>query len=477
MIKQTIILYIVMLALSAESMTSQQKEISLTFSQALQILQNENKSIKIAGREAVLARNERQRINSFWFPKITATGAYIHMTNEIEVKESLSQFTDPAVDFIHSILPYEELLTNILNEIGKSSFSVPLLPRNMTSVDAIVTLPLFTGGKRIYAGKIGKQMEEAAQINKEKIYAEQQVLLVETYYGLCLGQEILEVKKETYEALDLHYRNALKLEANGMLTKAERLFFQVNRDEAKRELEIARKDLEVMQKTFKTIVKIDTDQHIKPTSNLFINPTLPHITYYKELVSVKNYQVNQLYIHTNMQRQQLKIARSAYLPNIELFGKQTLYANGIPRNLSPRTMIGVGFVWNIFDGLDREKNIRQAKITQQILDIQKEKITEDINLAVDKFYNQTQTAIDNVEALKTTIEMSRELVRTRRKAYTEGMATAAEVVDAELLLSKVRLTTLFAYYQFDTGLINLLAISGVPETFYQYSQSKQYGQK
>lgn len=168
-------------------------------------------------------------------------------------------------------------------------------------------------------------------------------------------------------------------------------------------------------------------------------------------------------------KNQLKIAQSAYLPDIELFGKQTLYANGIPKNFSPRTMVGIGFIWNIFDGLDREKRIRQAKINSHILTTEKKKVKDDILLAVDRFYNQTQTALDNVEALKTTIEMSRELVRSRRKAYSEGMATSAEVIDAELMLSKMRLATLLAYFQFDTGLINLLSVSGVPDTFYQYS--------
>ena len=167
------------------------------------------------------------------------------MVSDIEVKESLSQFTNPTTDFIHSIDPNEQFISSILNNLGKSSFSVPILPQNMTSVDAIVTMPVFTGGKRIYAGKIGKLMVDIAEINKEKISADQQILLVEAYYGLRLGQRIVEVKQETYDALEHHYQNALKLEANGMINKAERLFFQVNRDEAKRELEIAVKDFPI----------------------------------------------------------------------------------------------------------------------------------------------------------------------------------------------------------------------------------------
>ena len=50
-----------------------------------------------------------------------------------------------------------------------------------------------------------------------------------------------------------------------------------------------------------------------------------------------------------------------------------------------------------------------------------------------------------------TIEMSRELVRVRKKSFQEGMATSTEVVDAEVMLAKVKTAFLLAYYQYDVA--------------------------
>lgn len=466
-----VIITCISLFLSVASLSAQERQRQISFEEAYQLMNRDNKTLKIANKEMEWAKNEQQRLNSFWYPQVMATGAYMHMVNDIEVKEPLSQFTNPTTDFIHSIDPSEQFISSILNNLGKSSFSVPILPQNMTSIDAIVSMPVFTGGKRIYAGKIGKLMVDIAEINKEKISADQQILLVEAYYGLRLGQRIVEVKQETYNALEHHYQNALRLEANGMINKAERLFFQVNRDEAKRELEIAVKDLEIVKNTFKTLTKIESEDNILTTTPMFINESMPEIIYFKNLILEKNHLVNGLTTQQYIQKNEVKIAKSAYLPNIELFGKQTLYSNGIPKNIAPRTMVGVGFSWNIFDGLGREKRIKQAKIKSVILETEKEKIVDDITLTVDKFYNQTQSALVNVSALKTTMEMSMELVRSRQRAFIEGMASSSEVIDAELILSKVRIATLMAYYQFDSGLINLLAVCGIPETFHQYSLS------
>ena len=138
--------------------------------------------------------------------------------------------------------------------------------------------------KESTAGKIGKAMISIAEVNKEQVSANMQILLVENYYGLRLGQRIVDVREETYKSLQKHFQDALKLEANGMINKAERLFVQVNMDEAKRELESAKKELNVAQNALKTLIKIDSDTNILPVSSLFINDTLPSVLYFKSLI-------------------------------------------------------------------------------------------------------------------------------------------------------------------------------------------------
>ena len=399
------------------------------------------------------------------------------MSNNIEVRQPLSDYTNPAKDYIQSIYPGEQLVTSVLDKIGSQNLIVPLAPQNLATIDANLTLPLYTGGKRIYAGNISKQMISAAKVNKEQIDAGVQILLVENYFGLRLGNRIVDVKEKAYESLSMHYQNALKLEENGMINKAERLFVQVNLDEAKRELEAARKDLNMTQKSFKVLIKMETEDNISPISSLFINDSIPSLSYFKGLIEDNSYASKQMKIQKDIAKNQLKIANAAYIPEIALIGKQTFFAHGIESNLLPRTFIGAGFTWNIFDGLNREKKIKQARVTQQILDIENEKVLDDNELAVDKLYNQIQNALDNIATLNTTIEMSKELLRIRKVAFKEGMATSTEVVDAEVMLSKVEIASLMAYYEYDVALINLLSVCGIPQSFDQYcnnGKTEQY---
>ncbi|MBC5631198.1 TolC family protein [Parabacteroides hominis] len=448
--------------------SAQTEPMDLSLEQSLTLLQSENRSLKIAGKEVELAKNEHQKLNAFWYPTISAAGAYVHMSNPVEVRQSLNQFTDPAKEYVHSILPNDQFISSLLDKIGQNTLTLPLISQNVTSIDANLTWPIFTGGKRIYASKIGKKLVSVAEVNREQVSANQQALLIESYFGLRLGQRVVEVKAETYNSLKTHYDQALKLEQQGMINRAERLVAQVSMEEAKRELESARKDLEVASQALKSMINIGEEQEIRTTTSLFINESIPSANYFKEMIPFNNYLVNQLKLQENIAGDQLKIGRTGYLPNIALIGKQTLYADGLDKYLMPRTMIGVGFTWNIFDGLDREKRIRQARLTSQSLAIGKEKAVTDLQVGVDKFYSQMQNAMDNVKALNTTLEMSNELVRIREKSFKEGMATSSDVVDAQVVLSKVKTAFLLAYYQYDVALANLLSICGIPEAFHQY---------
>ena len=219
----------------------------LSFEESLHLLNQGNQSLKIVDKGIEIAKAERDKLNAFWYPTLQSTGAFVHMSEKIEVKQPLSQFTDPAKDFVHSIIPDDQIISAILDKIGANTLVFPLTPRNLTTVDLSAEWVLFSGGKRFRATNIGRTMVDLARENRAQTAASQQNLLAESYYGLRLAQQVVAVREETYKGLQKHYENALKLEAAGMIDKAGRLFAQVNMDEAKRALEAARKEETVVQ--------------------------------------------------------------------------------------------------------------------------------------------------------------------------------------------------------------------------------------
>ena len=464
---QTRIKFLILLCFPL-SLQAQSEKYTLTLQEAAKVLTSQNPTLKMSDKAVSIMRGERQKLNAFWYPMLNASGMVVHLSNNVEVKQPLDTYTEPAKEFVQSILPGDKLITSILNQVGSYTLSVPILQQNLTTIDANLSWPVFTGGKRMYASRIGNRMVDLAEVGKVETHALLQTELVQTYYALQLANKVQEVREQTYRSLQQHYDHALKLEANGLITKAERLFAEVNRQEVKREWEVAKKEREVAHQALCSLLNMPEDStDILPVSPLFITGELPDSLYFKNLIPSTNYTISKLRLEESIAENRLRISQSAYLPTIALLGKQTLYAHNLPRNLMPRTLIGIGFTWNLFDGLNREADVRVSRLAKETLALEKEKAKNTLNVMVQELYSKIQEAQDEASTLQTTIAMSEELLRIRRKSFEEGMATSTEVVDAEVMLSKVRIALLLAHYQFDVSLASLCSVCGVPELFWQ----------
>ena len=442
-----------------------------SFSDAKQRMLSASDALKVADAGVQIARKEQGRAASLWWPQIQAEGIYAHLSEEVEVRQPLSQFTDPAKAYIQSIFPSEEFISGLLEEVGRYTLTFPLLPKDLFSVDLTTEWLVFGGGKRIFADKMARRVVDVAQVNSSRMEAAEMVMLVERYYGLALSEQTIEVCRKRYEGLCKHYDHAVKLEEVGMVDRATRLLAQVAMEEARRELERAISVERVEQIALKRMLDItDEEVRIIPSSTLFMSTHLPPEELFQQTMQSNNPTLNTLYLEEQMANDKLRIDQSGYLPDVVLFGKQTLYAHGIPSNLMPRTIVGVGLTWNIFDGLNRERQISQTRLTRQSLAWSREEAENDCAIAVSELYATLLRSKEEVLVLNSMITLNEELLRMRHASFAEGMATSSEVVDAENALSEVCLARLAAYYAYDVALVNLLAICGMTDSFEKYDE-------
>ena len=449
----------------------QSQQVVYSFADAKRLMLYENDALKVANVAVQIARKEEAKVSAWWWPQLQANGMYAHLSERVEVRQPLSQFTDPAKAYVQSIFPSDQLISGVLDEVGRYTLTFPLLPQNLSSVGLTAEWVAFSGGKRIFADQMARRMVDIAQVGSSHVQAEELVLLVERYYGLALAEQTTVVCRERYEGLRRHYEHAVKLEAVGMVDKAARLLAQVATEEALRELERAQSAEAVGQMALKRLLGIaDKEVQISPSSALFVSAELPPEELFQHTMQVNNPTLSMLSLEEQLASEKLRIDQSAYLPEVALFGKQTLYAHGLPSNLFPRTIVGIGFTWDLFDGLARERQISQTRLTRQSLIWSREEAEDECSIAVSELYAALLRAEGDVRVLNTTIALNDELLRMRRASFAEGLATSAEVVDAVNALSEVRLARLAAYYAYDVALASLLALCGMTDSFEDYNR-------
>lgn len=436
--------------------------VNYSFADAQAQMLCENRALKAAEAEVQVVRRERQRVSALWWPQLQADGMYMHLSERVEVREPLSQFTNPAKEYVQSLVPGEQLVTGLLDRVGEYTLRFPLLPQNVASVGLTAEWVAFSGGKRVFADRMAQRMVDVAEIGSERIRAAEQVELVERYYGLVLARQSSEVCLRRYEGLSRHYADAVRMEEVGLVDKAIRLAARVAMEEAEREWRHAESVEQVRQTALKQLLGIaDEKVQVIPTSPLFMEMELPAEALFVNAMCSSNYTLATLSLEEQMAGDKLNMDLGGYLPEVALFGKQTLYAHGLPSNLLPRTVVGIGFTWNLFDGLGRERKVAQTKLARHALTWSREDAEAELMVVVTELYATLQRTMADMRVLDSTIALGKELLRMHRAAFSEGMATSTELVDAENALATSRLAQLTARYTCDVALANLLAVCGM----------------
>ena len=476
-----------------------------------------NATIKAAEKSTLLAKRQSQLINANWLPTITMTADYTMMSNKISVSQKYASLLEPFQEKYANEPLIPEILNYISNGLGDLSFDVPIFEDDFGSIDIEVLYPIFTGTKRLYANKLAKNNETLSEINKESIGAAKYLELVNVYFSLSLTESMIKVLKETYEMTNNHYSQALKMESIGMFDKAERLIVKVALDESERNLKDAENQAEVLRDALgkligqqttgpstssgtspkvqlqslgastssgtiaKTSQKTSVPEPVEGTlaynfstsTPLFINEKYPQLEWFLDMMKQNAYIFQESDLHDDISKANLRLSQSNYYPVISIYGKQTIASYQVPKNLVPNTIGGINLVWDIFDGLARERNIQLAKLESEIMAETQSSLKNDIEVSVNEWHANLKQACVNAEELQSSLELAQEVYRIRKKSFTEGLCTSQQVLDALNLVNKTNLLLLTTYFEYDIALANLCCLCGIPEYFESFLTSQQ----
>ncbi len=455
----------------------------IDFRTAVDMMLENNATIKAAEKSTLLAKRQSQLINASWLPTITMTADYTMMSNGIGVSQDYASLLEPFKEKYAETPLVPEILNLISNELGDLAFEVPIFEDDFGSIDLEILYPIFTGTKRLYANKLAKSNEALSEINKESVGAAKYLELANVYFSLSLAESMIKVLKETHEMTNNHYSQALKMEAIGMFDKAERLIVKVALDESERNLKDAENQAEVLREALSFLLgqrttdngqqslgndqepMANSQQLIATSTPLFINEKYPQLEWFKDMMKENAYVFQQADLHDDIAKANLRLSQSNYYPVISLYGKQTIASYQVPKNMVPNTIGGVNLVWDIFDGLARERNIQLTKIESEIVAETQLSLKNDLEVAVDEWHANLKQACINAEELQSSLELAQEVYRIRKKSFSEGLCTSQQVLDALNLVNKTNLLLLTTYFEYDIALANLCCLCGIPEFF------------
>lgn len=446
--------------------SAQTTEKNFSLEEVLIMARERNLSLVIAREGITTANAERQELNSLWYPTLAVTGEYAHSFTEIAAVTTVGKIGNELLDNIAPALSGNPVIEDVLNGIGKSQLRIPIMPRNTAEVGAELAWVVFSGGRRIAASRIADRVLSVA--NEQYNATENGVILAvaEAYWRLALARQLTDVRRSALALHSEHLRQARRLEEEGMINHAERLVAEVACKQSTTLLASAESEQIVAVKALATLLVTDS-LTIIPTTALSVPHTIPAKEDFFALISEAP-TINMLKSGEEIASLTLRAERSRYLPTISFIGHQKLWSSGLDKNIFPRTIVGVGLSWTLFDGLSREGAVARSKSSLRTAETSRQKTLQELYTTIDKCYAILTTSLSEYEAQQTTLALAEELHRTQLRAFAEGMATSTDVVDATQRLSEVQLAQIETLYTIDTSLATLLTLVGRADSLTTY---------
>lgn len=455
--------YLAIASMLLSTMASPGYAASLTFSEAWQILQENNNSL--AAQQANVERYQhlQNSTSSLNLPSITLGANYTHLDSDVTINGE--QFSDslsgvPSIGF--------PIPPQIVNTLGGITSTITEQDIFSSSIRAI--WPIFTGGRITAAQNAAEGKSEEAQsqllMEKQARYED----LSKYYFSVILAEDVVRTRQAVEAGLTQHRDFAIKMEQQGQIARVERLQADASLDKAVVERTKAENDLKIAQLALTQI--LGQSQSVEPSEQLFINKNLPHMDVFIDQTLMTYPGLKILDAKEKQASSLIKAEKGKYYPDVYLYGDYSLYEDdSLASEMKPDWLVGIGVNVPLLDTSGRSDKVAAAHSAVSQVQFLKSQAKQDLTVLVQKTYLEANQAIEEVQGLNSSLSLAQENLSLRKKAFTQGLSNSLEVVDAELYLASIKTQQSAARFKYLISLNKLLALTSEMNAYSSYSTS------
>lgn len=423
----------------------------IEFSEAWYQVVQKNDALQAKQEEIKYSQAMQDAAKSLYLPQVDITGSYTYLDKPLELSTGIPEGTVLPLPGGALPLPSSIGLTN--QEFGHSSVNV--------------MLPVYTGGQITAAQDIRAAQVDEARGNYNLAQRNTFTQLVEYYFGVVLSEQVYQARLDAVEALSNHLNHAMKLEEQGQIAKVERLSAQVSLDKAKIEAQKAFRTDEISKLALTVMLK----EHftVYPTTPLFINNEVGPILPFLEKTLKDHPGIEILQSKREQAKGMVKMASAKHMPTVALYGNYNLYEDdSVAGELVPEWMVGIGVKIPIIERNGSSDELVAAHSSVRRVGLLNTQMQQDLTVLVEKTYAEMMQALEEYNSLLSSEMLAQETVMLRKKAFSQGLSTSLEVVDAQLFATSIRVQRLSASYNYIKALAQLLSVSGNIDSFMNY---------
>jgi outer membrane protein len=403
---------------------------SLTLSEAFQMAWKENANLKVSRLQELIAEQERIRARSGFFPTIKAN--------------TIQQVYDDPRKYLFP---------------GSGFPPFTFLNRNYWESTVTAEQTLFDFGatpsryKKAAIGKEVAQME--TQANRDDVF----LLVAQTYFQVLRSEKFKTIAEQEVAQLRDHLKIAKDLHEFGVVTYNDVLQAEVALADARQRLISVRNAItnsqgslnKLLGQPIHTVLRLK-DENITPVPDLNLEDATQEALGARSDLKAAEGRVKQ-------GEKTITEARAGHFPRVYAMGGQ--YHQQSKWVLHETQWFAIlGLNWKIFSGFDTQAQVSQARERVNQLAVQKKDLAEQIKLEVQNAYLGLKETAERIAVTKDAVNQGEENLRLNEERYKEQVGTATDVIDAQTLLTRVRVNYSNALYDHQVQKAQMLRAIG-----------------
>lgn len=394
------------------------------------ILDN-NLQVKMAQKEAELAKAELLGTRAMYLPNINASYTFSNTNNPLYAFGSkLNQERITVMDFNPDNLNSPKSISNFATKLE--------IQQPIINMDAV------------YQKKAGQIKSEVLKIKTERTKEYVQFELKKAYMTLQMAYKTVETLENARtttlankKVIDNYYKN-------GIIQKSEVLYMDVRLKEIENQIQFAKSNV----KNASDYLYFLLDENYQ---NKVLKPSEP-LEYQENMVE------NNLTLNINRKDLQayqksleaydlmIKSSKAKFLPKLNAFGSFEMYDNKIAQFDANGYLAGIQLSWNVFDGLKAKSEQEKYKAELSKAQTEIQQYQKQSELELNKTSRQVQDAENKVNLTQLAWEQSKEAYRIRKNRYDQGLEKSADLLTSETQMSQKELEHIQAIFEYNTAL-------------------------
>ena len=384
-----------------------------------------------------------------FLPSISLEARYTRAGGGRDFTVPVGDLVNPINQTLNTLLNQNALPTNLENE------TISFLRDKEHDTRLRIQQPLFQ--PNIYYNKKIKHAQNDIQQAKRNAFARALVRDIKVaYFNHLKSVHLVTLLAETKHVLEENLRVSQKLVEAEMATQDVVYRARAELAELTQQQTEAKRDSAVSAAYFNFLLNRPQTTPIIQQSELPTSITPPALETAQQNAQNHRNEFQQLQSAIHIAQQQVSLARSANLPNVNFvydygFEGET-YNFGSDRDF---WMASVVLNWNLFDGFQKQARTQQQKLNKRKLEAQQDELKQQIALQVHRAHHELQAAIKAEKAAADRVKSAQQSFHIVNRKYEEGLTPQIEFLDARNTLTRAEIQRLITTFTIHTRLAEL----------------------